>query len=79
MKDAESPEELLRRHRRRRALIRLGQLLMAAGVIVGAAHWVAHLAPPDQQPPVYLDLLAGYPAAGILLVGGAILAGQKRK
>lgn len=67
-----------RAYRRRRLLLRLGQALMAAGALVGAIHWAAHLAPPNQQPPGITDLLAGYPTAGILFVAGAIIAGQKR-
>lgn len=62
--------------RRRRRLVRAGQLLMAVGVVVAVIHWFAHLGAFGGQPSALVDLLAGYPAGGVLFVAGAILAGQ---
>ncbi|MEO8222845.1 MAG: hypothetical protein ABI563_18925 [Specibacter sp.] len=62
-------------YRRHRRLVRIGQVIMAVGVLVGLSHWIAHLAltggPPGMQ-----DLLIGYPTAAALLIAGAILAGR---
>lgn len=62
--------------RRRRRLLRVGQLLMAVGVVVAVIHWFAHLGAFGAQPSALVDVLAGYPAGGVLFVAGAILAGQ---
>lgn len=71
------PEKAWRTHRQ---LVRAGQALMLAGAVVAIIHWLAHLEifTPGQQPPGWLDLAAGYPTGGILLILGAILAGRKR-
>lgn len=62
-----------------RRLVRVGQALMVAGAIVAVTHWLAHLeAFGPGQPPGWLDLAAGYPMGGLLLVLGAVLAGRKR-
>jgi hypothetical protein len=68
--------EAARSYRRKRRLIRAGQVLMVVGVIVGAVHVLAHLEVFGGQPSALVDVVAGYPAAGTLFVLGAILAGQ---
>lgn len=79
-KVAEStPNEFERSWRLHRRLVRTGQLLMIAGALVAATHWLAHLeAFGPGQPPGWLDLVAGYPTGLLLLVAGAIMAGRKR-
>ena len=69
-------EKSWRLHRR---LVRVGQALMLAGAVVAITHWLGHLEVfGPGQPPGWLDLAAGYPMGGVLLVFGAILAGRKR-
>ena len=69
-------EKSWRLHRR---LVRVGQALMLAGSVVAAMHWLAHIeAFGPGQPPGWMDLAAGYPMGGLLLISGAILAGRKR-
>lgn len=63
-------------YRRKRRLLRLGQVLMAASVAMGILHVVTHLGVFGGQPSGWVDLLAGYPMAGVLFVAGAIAAGQ---
>ena len=76
-----SAEELARKkYWRGRRFVRIGQALMLAGGLVALVHWLAHIeAFGPQQPPLWLDLVAGYPMGGVLLVVGAIVAGQKPK
>ena len=64
-------------NRRRRLLLRGGQALMVAGVLIGASHWLAHVGTFGAQPPGWADLAIGYPTAAVLLIGGAVTAGQK--
>ena len=71
------PQEEQRRVRRRRLLLRGGQALMLAGVVVGVSHWLAHVGVFGAQPPGWADLAIGYPTAALLLLGGAVTAGQK--
>ena len=62
-----------------RRLVRIGQAVMLAGVLVAVSHWLAHLeAFGPGQPPGWLDLAAGYPMGAILLIVGAMLAGRER-
>ena len=68
--------ERLRAYRRKRRLVRIGQVLMAIGVVIGVVHWLAHIGTFGGQPSGLTDLLAGYPAAAVVFVVGAILAGQ---
>lgn len=63
-------------HRKKRRLIRIGQALMVVGAVVGLIHLFAHLGVFGGQPPGIVDVLVGYPAAGLLMVAGAITAGQ---
>ncbi len=79
-KAAESnPNDFERSWRIHRRLVRLGQVLMIVGALVAATHWLAHLeAFGPGQPPGWVDLVAGYPTGGLLLVAGLIIAGRKR-
>lgn len=72
-------EELARKaYWRKRRFVRIGQALMLAGVLVAVVHWLAHIEVfGPQQPPLWLDLVAGYPMGGVLLMVGAIVAGRK--
>ncbi len=72
-------EAARRQYRRKRILVRAGQILMIAAVLLALEHVAAHLgAFGSQQPPLLIDLLAGWPLAGVLFIIGAILAGQRR-
>jgi hypothetical protein len=52
---------------------------MVAAALLALEHAVAHLgAFGGKQPPVLIDLLAGWPLSGVLFIVGAILAGQRR-
>ena len=73
----QKPQQEKRRLRRRRLLLRGGQALMVAGALVGVSHWLAHLGTFGDQPPGWVDLAIGYPTAAVLLIGGAVAAGQK--
>lgn len=57
-------------YRRRRVI---GWTLVALGVVVFAQHLVHHMGFFTLVSPGVDDLIAGYPLAGILAVGGAIL------
>ena len=51
---------------------------LIAGVVVGIVHWLTHIeAFGPEQPPLWLDLVAGYPMAAVLLIAGGIVAGEK--
>ena len=63
-------------YRRQRRLVRIGQVLMAAGALAAISHWVAHLAPTGQGPSITEDIFIGYPTGGLLILIGAIVAGQ---
>lgn len=74
-----APDDFAVRWRRHRRTVRLGQALMISGAIVAITHWLAHLeAFGPGQPPGWLDLAAGYPTGGAILLIGAMLAGRKR-
>lgn len=77
MSSAHPAEEFRRLYQRQRRKIRLGQALMVFGIVLGLIHVIAHLAPPGQQPSGLVDLAVGYPAAALLIIIGAVLAGQK--
>lgn len=63
-------------HQRTRRIIRIGQLVMAAAVIVAVVHLLGHAGAFGGQPAAVTDLVAGYPAAGVLFLMGAIAAGR---
>ena len=68
-----------RQYHRKRVLIRVGQILMVAAALLAVEHVAAHLgAFGVQQPPLLIDLLAGWPLAAVLFMIGAMLAGQRR-
>lgn len=71
-----STDDSAANYRRHRRLVRIGQLLMVVGALVAIIHWIAHLAPAGQGPSLALDIYAGYPAGGVLILIGAILAGR---
>jgi hypothetical protein len=78
-KSAAAVEAARRQYRRKRVLFRTGQVLMIAAVLLALEHVAAHLgAFGSQQPPLLIDLVAGWPLAGVLLIMGAMLAGQRR-
>lgn len=72
-KPSEDPVKSYRRHRR---LVRIGQVLMAAGALVAIGHWIAHLEPFGRVPSIAEDIFIGYPTGAALLMIGAILAGR---
>jgi len=73
-------DEARRKYRRGRVYVRTGQALMIVGGLIAIVHWLAHIeAFGPGQPPGWLDLVAGYPMAAVLIVIGAIVAGQKPK
>ncbi|WP_417235776.1 hypothetical protein [Arthrobacter sp.] len=62
-------------YRRNRLVVNFGKALMALGILVGLSHWIAHIAVVG-GPPGVQDLLIGYPTAGLLVIVGAVMAGQ---
>jgi len=75
---AGAEEQAVNKYRRRRRFLRTGQVLMLAGTVVGIVHWLTHIeAFGPEQPPLWLDLFAGYPMAALLLMSGGIVAGRK--
>ena len=71
-------EQARQKYWRKRRFVRFGQVLMLAGVVVGIVHWLTHIeAFGPEQPTLWLDLLAGYPMAAVLLIVGGIVAGKK--
>lgn len=68
--EARNGFDAYRDHRRK---VRVGQALMAVGVVVAAVHVFLHLA---ASPSGTTDLIAGYPAAGVVFLIGAVLAGR---
>jgi hypothetical protein len=73
-------EEAQKKYRRGRVYVRTGQAIMAGGAIVAIVHWLAHLeAFGPGQPSGWIDIVAGYPMGAVLLMVGAMVAGQKPK
>jgi hypothetical protein len=73
-----SHEELQSRYRRRRIFLRTGQAIMLIGVAVAITHWLAHLeAFGPAQPEGWIDLVAGYPMAMLLVIFGAVVSSRK--
>jgi len=78
-KSAAAKEAARRQYRRKRILVRAGQVLMVVGVLLALEHAAAHLGIfGGQQPPLLIDLLLGWPLAAVLVMIGAILAGQRQ-
>lgn len=52
---------------------------MVAAVLLALEHAAAHLGVfGAQQPPVLIDLVAGWPLAGVVFIIGIVLAGQRK-
>lgn len=49
---------------------------MAVAVVIAVTHWLGHLGAFGPQPSDLQDLLVGYPAAFVVFIIGAVLAGQ---
>lgn len=64
------------RHRR---LVLIGKVLMGLGGGIALVHWLTHLEVfGPTQPPLWLDLVAGYPAGAVVFIFGAMMAGRRR-
>lgn len=77
-KTAAVKEAERRQYRRKGILIRAGQVVMVAAALLALEHVAAHLGAFGGQPPLLIDLVAGWPLAGVLFMIGAMLAGQRR-
>ncbi|MDD0856686.1 hypothetical protein NHF46_00555 [Arthrobacter alpinus] len=75
MKNPVTGDDAAKNYRHHRFLVRLGQAIMALGLMVGLSHWIAHVVMTG-GPPGIQDLLIGYPTAAVLMIAGAILAGR---
>jgi hypothetical protein len=51
---------------------------MVVAVVLALEHVGAHLGAFGGQPSVAVDLVAGWPLAGLLFIVGAMFAGQRR-
>lgn len=71
--EARGAPDRLAEYRSHRRKVRIGQVLMAVGVAIAAVHAFQHLA---TSPSGMVDLLAGYPMAGMVFLLGAVLAGR---
>jgi hypothetical protein len=60
-------------------LVLLGKVLMISGAAIALVHWLTHISVfGPTQPPLWLDLAAGYPAGGLVFLVGAMFAGRSR-
>jgi hypothetical protein len=67
-----------RKWRRRQIFLRTGQAIMVVGGGVLVVHWLTHIeAFGPQQPPLFVDMVAGYPAGFLVFIVGAIVASRK--
>ncbi len=64
------------KHQKNRRIIRIGQVVMAVGVVIAVVHLLAHAGVFGGQPAAATDLVAGYPAAALLFLAGAMAAGR---
>ena len=62
--------------KRKRRLIRTGQVLLVLAALMALTHVLMHQQAFGGQPSGLVDLLAGYPMASVLGLAGAVLAGQ---
>lgn len=69
-------DDPLSRYVRYRRGVRVGQFVMLVGGAVAVVHLLAHFGAFGAQPTGWDDLLVGYPAAGLIFLGGAYLAGR---
>jgi hypothetical protein len=72
-----TPEQLRAAYRRKRRFRVIGWSVMSVRAAVALQHWLAHLGAFGAQPPGWIDLAAGYPMAGLLILAGAITVSQK--
>ena len=56
-----------------RARRTIGWVLVGLGLVVGVSHWLTHLGAWDFASQGIEDLVAGYPMAAVLGIGGAIV------
>lgn len=56
-----------------RARRTIGRVLVGLGVVVGVSHWLTHLGAWDFASQGIEDLVAGYPMALLLGIGGAVV------
>jgi hypothetical protein len=56
-----------------RARRTIGWVLVGLGVMVGVSHWLTHIGAWDFASQGIEDLVAGYPMAALLAIGGAIV------
>jgi di/tricarboxylate transporter len=56
-----------------RARRTIGWVLVGLGVVVGVSHWLTHLGAWDFASQGIEDLVAGYPMAVLLGIGGAVV------
>lgn len=69
--------EMRTQRERKRRLLKVGQVLMVSGSLMAVIHMLGHLRVlGGQEPSGVVDLLAGYPMAGLILLLGAVAAGQ---
>lgn len=65
-----------KRYGRYRRGVRVGQVVMVVAGVIATVHLLAHLGALGGPPTGWQDLLVGYPAAGLIFLGGAYLAGR---
>lgn len=69
-KDAHEKKLTPQQYTRRRAI---GWSMVVVGVVIGVQHWLQHLGVHQVLSPGLADLLIGYPSAGLVGIGGAIV------
>ena len=76
--DRRREQRLAQLYRRHRLLVRSGVVLMVVGVLLALQHAAAHLgAFGPSQPPLFIDMVAGWPLAALLFLAGVVLAGRR--
>ena len=76
--DRRREERAMKLYRRHRILVRIGMVLMVVGVLLAVQHAAAHLgAFGAAQPPLLIDMVAGWPLAVVLVIVGVVLAGRR--
>jgi di/tricarboxylate transporter len=56
-----------------RARRTIGWVLVGLGVVIGVSHWLTHLGAWDFASQGIEDLVAGYPMAALLAIGGTVV------
>ena len=59
--------------RGQRARRTIGWVLVGLGAVIGVSHWLTHIGAWDFASQGIEDLVAGYPMAALLAIGGAIV------